>query len=57
MTMTPEQAAQHLKAWEAKLAGRQPTKSEQQIMDHYRDIIEGVLLYDRQKQGDREGDL
>ena len=57
MTLSPEQAAELLKAWEEKLAGRSPTLGERRIMDHYRDIMEGVYIYDPTTQPCEEGDL
>jgi hypothetical protein len=55
--MTPQTAALLLKAWKEKLAERQPSPSERQIMDRYQDIVDGIRLYDPTKEPDADDDI
>ena len=50
-----------VQAWEAKVAGREPTAGEQQIIDRYRRIAAGLdpdeHSYDPFQGGDTDDDI
>lgn len=55
--MNPDMARELLAAWERKVAGREPTEGEAQIMRRYRLIAEGFDPKVFDGPGDLEDDL